>query len=90
VVVVRENVEGEYSEIGGRAYRGRPEVVSEMVTSSDSGVVVEHVLIDALAARAVMNPSSLDVIVGLAVHGGKPRSRAHHVQKRRNRKSDSG
>ena len=27
-VIVRENVEGEYSEIGGRAYRGRPEEVA--------------------------------------------------------------
>jgi tartrate dehydrogenase/decarboxylase/D-malate dehydrogenase len=27
-VIVRENVEGEYSEIGGRAYRGRPEEIA--------------------------------------------------------------
>ena len=100
IVVVRENVEGEYSEIGGRLYRGRPdemavqeavftragiervaryaielaqqrrgrlvsatksngiihtmpfwdEVVGECVAAS-SGVTVENVLIDALAAR---------------------------------------
>ncbi|WP_299450065.1 tartrate dehydrogenase [uncultured Serinicoccus sp.] len=28
IVIVRENVEGEYSEVGGRLYRGRPEEVA--------------------------------------------------------------
>lgn len=117
-VVVRENVEGEYSEVGGRAYRGRPEemavqqaiftrrgiervaefasaqaeqrsgglvsatksngilhsmpfwdeVVSQTV-ARHPGVVLESVLIDALAARAVLRPESLDVIVASNLFG---------------------
>jgi tartrate dehydrogenase/decarboxylase/D-malate dehydrogenase len=117
-VIVRENVEGEYSEIGGRAYRGRPEemaiqqavftrlgvrrvaafaadlaskrsgrlvsatksngishsmpfwdeVVAEVVADVP-GVELENVLIDALAARAVLRPSSLDVIVASNLFG---------------------
>ncbi|EWT06515.1 tartrate dehydrogenase [Intrasporangium chromatireducens Q5-1] len=117
IVVVRENVEGEYSEIGGRAYRGRPEemafqqalftregvtrvakyaaelaasrtgrlvsatksngiihsmpfwdeVVSEVATSA--GVTLEPVLIDALAARTVLRPQSLDVVVASNLFG---------------------
>ncbi|WP_270887979.1 tartrate dehydrogenase [Pedococcus sp. 5OH_020] len=117
-VIVRENVEGEYSEIGGRAYRGRPEEVaiqqalftragiervagfaarlaerrSGRVTSATKsngiihsmpfwdevvdgvlaehpGVTHEHVLIDALAARAVLKPASLDVVVASNLFG---------------------
>ena len=117
-VIVRENVEGEYSEIGGRAYRGRPEEVAiqqaiftragvervahyaaqlaasrsgsivsatksnglihsmpfwdEVVTEVASGyrtVTVESVLIDALAARAVLRPETLDVIVASNLFG---------------------
>lgn len=117
-VVVRENVEGEYSEVGGRAYRGRAEEMAiqqaiftrhgiERVTdyacavagrrsgrlvsatksngilhsmpfwdevvaeraSHFSGVVVEPVLIDALAARAILRPDSLDVIVASNLFG---------------------
>ena len=117
-VVVRENVEGEYSEIGGRAYRGRPEemaiqqavftragvervvrfaaqlartrsgrlvsatksngiihsmpmwdeVVAE-VAADHPDVTVESVLIDALAARAVLRPESLDVVVASNLFG---------------------
>jgi tartrate dehydrogenase/decarboxylase/D-malate dehydrogenase len=117
-VIVRENVEGEYSEIGGRAYRGRPEemaiqqavftrlgvrrvaafaadlaskrsgrlvsatksngishsmpfwdeVVAE-VAAEVPGVELENVLIDALAARAVLRPSSLDVVVASNLFG---------------------
>ena len=117
-VIVRENVEGEYSEIGGQAYRGRPEamaiqqsvftrtgihrvaafaaelaakrsgrlvsatksngiihsmpfwdqVVADAVAEVD-GVELESVLIDALAARAVMHPTSLDVIVASNLFG---------------------
>ena len=118
IVVVRENVEGEYSEVGGRLYRGRPEemavqeavftrggvtrvaeyaanlsaqrsgrlvsatksngiihtmpfwdeVVSEAIGGVD-GVSVEHVLIDALAARVALRPESLDVIVASNLFG---------------------
>jgi tartrate dehydrogenase/decarboxylase/D-malate dehydrogenase len=117
-VVVRENVEGEYSEIGGRAYDGRPESMAiqqalfthagvtrvaefaaalaarrsgrlisatksngilhampfwdEVVRESLAGrddVTVEPVLIDALAARAVLRPDSIDVIVASNLFG---------------------
>ncbi|RNM17089.1 tartrate dehydrogenase [Nocardioides pocheonensis] len=117
-VVVRENVEGEYSEIGGRAYDGRPEgmaiqqsvfthagvsrvaefaadlavrrsgrlisatksngilhampfwdeVVEETVSRSGT-VELESVLIDALAARVVLRPDSIDVIVASNLFG---------------------
>jgi tartrate dehydrogenase/decarboxylase/D-malate dehydrogenase len=118
VVVVRENVEGEYSEIGGRVYRGRPqeaaiqealftrsgirrvteyaveqamarkahlvsatksngiihtmpfwdEVVAEVVAETP-GLTLEKVLIDALAARLVLKPNSVDVIVASNLFG---------------------
>jgi tartrate dehydrogenase/decarboxylase / D-malate dehydrogenase len=117
-VIVRENVEGEYSEIGGRAYGNRPEgmaiqqalftrvgisrvakyaaalaasrsghlisatksngivhampywdeVVAEVVASAGD-VTLEPVLIDALAARAVLKPESIDVIVASNLFG---------------------
>ena len=117
-VIVRENVEGEYSEVGGRAYRGRPEelaiqqavftragvervvrfaaelaasrsgrlvsatksngiihsmplwdeIVAE-VAADHPAVTVESVLIDALAARAVLKPESLDVVVASNLFG---------------------
>ena len=118
IVVVRENVEGEYSEVGGRLYRGRPEemavqeavftragiervtrfaidlarqrrghivsatksngiihtmpfwdqVVGECVAASP-GVSVENVLIDALAARMVLRPETIDVVVASNLFG---------------------
>ncbi|MFV8054805.1 tartrate dehydrogenase [Mycobacterium sp. 48b] len=117
-VIVRENVEGEYSEVGGRAYQGRPEeaafqqalftrvgvertaryaaelalrrrgyVVSatksngllhsmpfwDEVVAAVIGdyhdLTLESVLIDALAARVVLRPSSLDVIVASNLFG---------------------
>jgi len=118
VVVVRENVEGEYSEIGGRVYRGRPqeaaiqeavftrtgirriteyaveqamrrnahlisatksngiihtmplwdEVVEEAAAETP-GLTLEKVLIDALAARLVLKPHSIDVIVASNLFG---------------------
>jgi len=118
IVVVRENVEGEYSEVGGRIYRGRPEemavqetvftragiervaryavdlaqqrrgrlvsatksngiihtmpfwdeVVRECVAASP-GVTLESVLIDALAARMVLKPKTVDVIVASNLFG---------------------
>jgi tartrate dehydrogenase/decarboxylase/D-malate dehydrogenase len=117
-VVVRENVEGEYSEVGGRAYDGRPEAMAiqqtiftragvervaryaaelaasrsghlisatksngiihagpfwdEVVretTATVQGVALESVLIDALAARAVTRPESIDVIVASNLFG---------------------
>ncbi|MDP4511670.1 tartrate dehydrogenase [Nonomuraea turcica] len=117
LIVVRENVEGEYSEVGGRVNRGRPgefavqeavftragvervarfasdlarqrsgrlisatksngiihtmpfwdEVVAEAVDGS--GVKLEKVLIDALAARLVHRPESVDVIVASNLFG---------------------
>lgn len=118
VVIVRENVEGEYSEIGGRAYVGTPdamafqqslftrkgiarvaeyaaelalkrkgkvvsatksngiihsmpfwdEVVAEVIAGYP-GVELESVLIDALAARTVLAPNSLDVVVASNLFG---------------------
>jgi len=117
-LIVRENNEGEYSEIGGRMYRGLPqeaavqesvftrhgvqraaryaatlaasragrltsatksngivhtmpfwdEMVAEVVTEV-GGVELESVLIDALAARMVLRPSSLDVVVASNLFG---------------------
>lgn len=117
VLVVRENVEGEYSEIGGRFGRGTleemaiqetvftrrgiqrvagyaadlaaarggvlvsatksngiihtmpfwDEVVAEVATAR--GVSVDKVLIDALAARFVLRPASLDVVVASNLFG---------------------
>ena len=118
LVIVRENVEGEYSEVGGRLYRGRPEEMAvqesvftrsgvervaryaaELVRSRSgrlvsatksngiihtmpfwdevvAGVVagypdvqVEKVLIDALAARLVLKPHSVDVVVASNLFG---------------------
>ncbi len=118
MVVVRENVEGEYSEVGGRLYRGLPEemAVQEavftrkgitrvaefavaqararrgLITSATksngiihtmpfwdevvAGVVeqagdvtLDKMLIDALAARVVLKPLSLDVIVASNLFG---------------------
>ena len=118
MVIVRENVEGEYSEVGGRLYRGLPEemAVQEavftrkgvtrvaefavaqararrgLITSATksngiihtmpfwdevvAGVVEEagdvtldKMLIDALAARVVLKPLSLDVIVASNLFG---------------------
>jgi tartrate dehydrogenase/decarboxylase / D-malate dehydrogenase len=117
LVIVRENVEGEYSEVGGRLYRGRPEemAVQEAVftrvgvaraaqfaadlarsrsgrltsaTKSNgiihtmpfwdevveevaltAGLEVDRVLIDALAARVVLRPESLDVVVASNLFG---------------------
>jgi len=118
LVVVRENVEGEYSEIGGRLYSGQEgelaaqlavftrrgtervvryafdrarersgrlvsatksngiihtmpfwdEVVDD-VAAGHPDVEVERVLIDALCARVVSRPGSLDVIVGSNLFG---------------------
>lgn len=117
MVIVRENVEGEYSEVGGRLYRGRPEemAVQEAVftklgltriaefavaqakarrglltsaTKSNgiihtmpfwdevvaevagaAGLEIDKMLIDALAARVVLKPRSLDVIVASNLFG---------------------
>jgi len=118
IVLVRENNEGEYSEVGGRAYRGRPEeeaiqvnvftrhgiervaryaveqararrgrltsatksngithsmpfwdeVVAD-VAAEAPGVQLESVLIDALAARLVLDPGRFDVIVASNLFG---------------------
>ena len=118
IVVVRENVEGEYSDVGGRVYRGLPsefasqqaiftrhgterivrqgfriaeerkghlvsatksngiihtmpfwdQIVDE-VAADHPDVEVERVLIDALCARVVSRPESLDVIVGSNLFG---------------------
>ena len=118
IVVVRENVEGEYSEVGGRMYRGQPEEMAvqesiftrtgiervatyaaelaqqrqgRLISATKSngiihtmpfwdevvqqcadatpGVTVESVLIDALAARLVLRPQSIDVIVASNLFG---------------------
>lgn len=118
VVVVRENVEGEYSEIGGRFRRGQPDELAlqeaiftrkgvsrvtrfaaelatersgRLVSATKSNgiihtmpfwdevaretvaafpaVTLEKVLVDALAARVVLAPDSLDVIVASNLFG---------------------
>jgi len=117
VAIVRENVEGEYSEVGGRLYRGLPQemAVQESVftrigvervalfavelarsrtgrlvsATKSNGIIhtmpfwdevvqgvagagevsVEKVLIDALAARLVLKPNSVDVIVASNLFG---------------------
>jgi tartrate dehydrogenase/decarboxylase/D-malate dehydrogenase len=118
LVVVRENVEGEYSEVGGRLYSGQPgelaaqlavftrrgtervvryafaraterrghlvsatksngiihtmpfwDEVVDAVATDFPDVEVERVLIDALCARVVRAPESLDVIVGSNLFG---------------------
>jgi tartrate dehydrogenase/decarboxylase / D-malate dehydrogenase len=118
LVIVRENVEGEYSSVGGRVYVGQPneaavqeayfsrygitrvtrfaaelaagrsgrltsatksngiihtmpfwdEVVAETVVGFP-GVVLEKVLIDALAAKLVLAPGSFDVVVASNLFG---------------------
>ena len=118
IVVVRENCEGEYSEVGGRINRGQPgetaiqqavftragvrrvaeyaidqamrrtghlisatksngiihtmpfwdQVVDE-AAAGRTGLRLEKVLIDALAARLVLNPRSADVIVASNLFG---------------------
>jgi tartrate dehydrogenase/decarboxylase/D-malate dehydrogenase len=118
LVVVRENVEGEYSEVGGRLYSGQPgELAAQLAVFTRRGtervvryafalaherggrlvsatksngiihtmpfwdevvaavaaehpdVEVERVLIDALCARVVSAPESLDVIVASNLFG---------------------
>jgi tartrate dehydrogenase/decarboxylase / D-malate dehydrogenase len=118
LIVVRENVEGEYSEIGGRLYAGQEgelaaqlavftrrgtervvryafaratersgrlvsatksngiihtmpfwDEVVDAVAAEHPGVEVERVLIDALCARVVGRPESLDVVVGSNLFG---------------------
>lgn len=118
IVIVRENVEGEYSEIGGRFHPGKPdefavqeavftrhgvariaryasqlastrtgrlisatksngiihtmpfwdEIVSEELARTPA-VRLEKVLIDALAARIVLAPESIDVVVASNLFG---------------------
>jgi tartrate dehydrogenase/decarboxylase/D-malate dehydrogenase len=118
LVIVRENVEGEYSTVGGRVYTGQPhetavqeaiftrrgiaraaefaavlaeqrrgkltsatksngiihtmpfwdEVVAETV-AAHPGVALDKVLIDALAAKLVLDPASFDVIVASNLFG---------------------
>jgi tartrate dehydrogenase/decarboxylase/D-malate dehydrogenase len=118
LVIVRENVEGEYSSVGGRIYAGTPHAVAVQeaffshrgvtraaeyaarlaeqrrrhVTSATKSngiihtmpfwdevvaevmqrhpdVVLEKVLIDALAAKLVLDPASFDVIVASNLFG---------------------
>jgi tartrate dehydrogenase/decarboxylase / D-malate dehydrogenase len=118
MLFVRENTEGEYSGIGGRAHRGLPsevgietsvftragvervlrhafelaagrrglltsatksnasrfgyvlwDEVADEVAAEFSGVRYERVLVDALAARMVRDPGSLDVVVGSNLFG---------------------
>ena len=118
ILVVRENTEGEYSEIGGRIHRGQPgeaaiqeavftragitrvteyaidqavrrkghlisatksngiihtmpfwDQVVEETAAGRTGLTLEKVLIDALAARLVLNPRSVDVILASNLFG---------------------
>jgi tartrate dehydrogenase/decarboxylase/D-malate dehydrogenase len=118
MLFVRENTEGEYSGIGGRAHRGLPaevgvetsvftragvervvryafelassrrgvvtsatksnasrygyvlwDEVAEEVAAGFPGIRYERVLVDALAARMVRDPASLDVVVASNLFG---------------------
>jgi tartrate dehydrogenase/decarboxylase/D-malate dehydrogenase len=118
MLFVRENTEGEYAGVGGRAHEGRPHEVAletavftregvrrvveyafqlaeqrrgvltsatksnasrygyvlwdeivEELHASHSNVRIERVLVDALAARMVSNPASLDVVVASNLFG---------------------
>jgi tartrate dehydrogenase/decarboxylase/D-malate dehydrogenase len=118
MMFVRENTEGEYSGVGGRAHQGLDievgietavftragvkrvisyafelaeqrrgvvtsatksnasrygyvlwDEVAEEVAAEHPGVKLERVLVDALAARMVSNPSSLDVVVASNLFG---------------------
>jgi tartrate dehydrogenase/decarboxylase / D-malate dehydrogenase len=118
MLFVRENTEGEYSGVGGRAHRGLPlevgietsvftragvrrvieyafdvaetrrgvvtsatksnasrygyvlwDEVAEEVAAEHPDVTLERVLVDALAARMVASPSSLDVVVASNLFG---------------------
>ncbi|HSG41950.1 MAG TPA: tartrate dehydrogenase [Anaerolineales bacterium] len=118
LVVVRENTEGEYAGVGGRAQKGtKQEVATETsvftctgverviryafelaakrrnkvssvtksnaqrygfvlwdeifqaVSSEYPQIETERVLVDAMAARFVLNPESLDVVVASNLHG---------------------
>jgi tartrate dehydrogenase/decarboxylase/D-malate dehydrogenase len=118
MLFVRENTEGEYSGVGGRAHQGLAhevgietavftregvrrvvqyafelaeqrrgvltsatksnasrygyvlwDEVAEEVAAEHPGVELERVLVDALAARLVSNPSSLDVVVASNLFG---------------------
>jgi tartrate dehydrogenase/decarboxylase/D-malate dehydrogenase len=118
MLFVRENTEGEYSGIGGRAHRGLPaevgvetsvftrtgvervvryafelaaerrgvvtsatksnasrhgyvlwDEVAEEVAAAFPGIRYERVLVDALAARMVRDPASLDVVVASNLFG---------------------
>jgi tartrate dehydrogenase/decarboxylase/D-malate dehydrogenase len=118
MLFVRENTEGEYSGVGGRAHRGHPsevgietsvftrtgvervlrhafelaearrgvvtsatksnasrygyvlwDEVAEEVSAGFPGVRYERVLVDALAARMVRDPASLDVVVASNLFG---------------------
>ena len=118
MLFVRENTEGEYSGVGGRAHRGLPlevgietsvftragvrrvvkyafelaegrrgvvtsatksnasrygyvlwDEVAEEVAAEHPDVTLERVLVDALAARMVSSPSSLDVVVASNLFG---------------------
>ena len=118
LVVVRENTEGEYAGVGGRAQKGtKQEVATEtsvftrtgverviryafelaakrrnkvssvtksnaqrygfvlwdeifqIVSSEYPQIETERVLVDAMAARFVLNPESLDVVVASNLHG---------------------
>ena len=117
-IIVRENSEGEYAGMGGRAHRGHPiEVGTEVAVFTRAGVeriirfafelartrprklltvvtksnaqrhgmvlwdeiaaavagdypdvTMERELVDAMAARMVMNPASIDVVVATNLH----------------------
>ncbi|MGM7698613.1 tartrate dehydrogenase [Microbacterium sp. A84] len=119
MLIVRENNEGEYSEIGGRLFRGTDrelavqesvftrqgvkritqfaaelaqarskvlvsatksngiihtmpfwdEVVTDTVTANYPDVSIDSVLIDALAARMVLDPAGIDVLVASNLFG---------------------
>jgi tartrate dehydrogenase/decarboxylase/D-malate dehydrogenase len=118
MLFVRENTEGEYSGVGGRAHHGLPlevaletsvftrvgvrrvltyafelaesrrgvvtsatksnasrygyvlwDEIAEEVAGEHPGVSYERVLVDALAARMVRNPQSLDVVVASNLFG---------------------
>ena len=61
MVIVRENVEGEYSEVGGRVYRGRPEemaVQEAIFTRMGVTRVAEYAVAQAQARRGSLTSAT--------------------------------
>ena len=76
-VIVRENSEGEYAGVGGRAHQGHPiEVATDVSMMTRVGVErimryafrLDKELVDAATARMVNRPATLDTLVATNLH----------------------